>query len=204
MVTDNKVNEMDNTAKLAELKAKIASAIADGNDDDLMLAVAGMSKFKAEIAKAQAELAKKEAEQLAGKRAELATKIHKAIDKIVAGFKDDLLAVKATGFTFNLDLPDKDGVVVEHKSVALAVPAIKTSKARTGSTGGGSGKSKSEFGMSLDEIYQKFANEEEKANLEAVRADTTLTDKAKNSKMWKIKDDVKKRAIKDGLLVATK
>ena len=174
---------------LDELKKQLATAIATGNDAEFNRIVATIAKMKSELAKAAAESAKKEAEALAGVREQVATAVYKAVKAL--NLDDALIKVKAQGFTYRLDAPDAEGVMVHQKSAALLVPTVKT--ARGGTTGGG--KSKDEYGMSLGTIFDKFANEEDQGKL--AEAET-------NSKQWQVKVAVKKRAIAEGLLQPVK
>ncbi len=177
-----------------ELKAKVAAALASGNDTDFMLAVAGIAKMKAEVAKAQAEGARKEAEVLAGVRQKLGEDIHKAIvvGKSLQSLISKLAEVKASGFTYHVDQPDANGVMVLNRSVALLVPQVKAArKAGSGRTKSEIGKTKSEFGISLGEVYDKFANDEDKAK---------MAEASTNGQQWQVKVMVKNRALKEGLL----
>lgn len=176
--------------EITELKAKLATAIANNDDASFMSIIGEIAKEKSAIAKAQAEVAKKEAESLAGDREKLALKLFTAVKAVVS--PADLQKVKAAGFTYHMDGPDKEGVMTTYKTVALLVPTVKTAR---GGTGGGAGKSKDEYGMSLGEIFDKFATEADKAEL--AKAET-------NSKQWQVKVAVKKEAIKAGLLQPTK
>lgn len=171
---------------LDALKQEIAVAAASGDDVALTTAIKEYNSRKSEIAKAVAETARKEAEALAGVREKLATELHKAVTKI-PDIAQKLQDVKATGFTFKLDMPDKDGVMVKYNSVALAVPAIKTTK----SGGGVSGKTESEFGMKLDAVYEQYANSEDRK---------AMAEAATNTAKYNVKIAVKKRALKEGLL----
>ncbi len=198
MTTDNTVTTP--TINLEELKAKVAAAIASGNDTDFMVAVAQIAKAKAEIAKAQAAVAQAEAEKLAGVRAELAEKLHTAImqSKQVVNLIQKLADVKAYGFTFLGSMPTPAEAAagasgeVNRKSVALVVAEVKAARARTSTGGGAPGKSKSEYGMGLDEIYQKFKTPEDEVAMAAA---------VSNTQKWGVKDKVKNRAVKAGLLV---
>ena len=170
---------------LDQLKQEIAVAATTGDDANFNALIKEYNSRKADIAKALQEQARKEAEALAGAREKLAKAIHKAVIKIpeLAGLPN----VKATGFTFKLDA---EGVT--YKSVALAVPAVK---ARSGGGGGNHITSKAEYGMTLDEIFNKFGTDEDKVKLEAAES---------NSGKWQVKNAVKKEALKAGLLQPAK
>ncbi len=185
---------------LDELKAQVAAAIASNDDNAFMVAVSKIAKAKAEIAKAQAAIAQQEAEKLAGVRAELGEKLHSAImqSKQVMNLIQKLADVKAYGFTFLGNQPTPAEAAagatgeVTRRSVALVVAEVKAARARTSTGGGAPGKSKSEFGMSLDEIYQKFKAPED---------ETAMAAAVSNTQKWQIKNKVKNQAIKDGKLV---
>ncbi len=188
---------------LEELKAQVAAlAIStDPADNDRFLAVvAQIAKRKADIARAQAETARLEAEKLAGVRAELGEKVHTAImqSKQLVNLIQKLADVKAYGFTFLGSQPTPaekaagaTGEVIR-KSVALVVAEVKAARARTSTGGGAPGRSKSEYGMSLDDIFQKFKTPED---------DVAMAGAASNTAKWQIKNKVKNQAIKDGRLV---
>lgn len=176
---------------LDQLKAKIAEAATNGSPDFDSL-IRQYNSRKSEVAKALQEASQKENEALAGARQELATKIYQAVKGIVK--VADLEAVKAHGYIFKLDEPDATGTMVHYKSVALLVPVLKAAK-KTGGTGGTRTSSKAEFGLSLDEIFQKFATAEDKAKLEATEG---------NSAKWQVKNAVKKAALAAGKLQPAK
>ena len=180
-----------------ELKAIIAQAITDGNDALFNETITKMARMKSELARQAAEKSKQEAESLAGVRGEKAKVIHAAIKSL--GLDTILTEVKAKGFTYKLDATDANGVMVTYQAVELTVPIVKT---RMGHSGGGGnvGKSKAEYGVSLTEIFDKFATEADKAKIDTIDADTTKDVKAKNSGKWAVKVSVKKAAIAAGLL----
>jgi hypothetical protein len=177
-----------------EYKAKMAEAIASDNIAAIEELNSAWNKSKAERRKAELEAQRKEEEALAGAREKLAKQVHKAVTAI-PNIIADLEAVKARGFTFKLNESD-----VTYKSVALTVPTIKTKR---GGTGGG-GKTKDEFGLSLQEVWDRFHTAEDKARMAvAEAADKAASErlgKTTNSNAWRIKTEVKKRALAEGLL----
>lgn len=184
-------NELTGQALLDSLKAQAQAAAATG-DLEAILVVAGKIKAaKSELAKVEAERIRAESEKLAGVREKVATRIHAKVvaDKEVAKMLAD---TKALGFTFKLDTAE-----VQYRSVALLVPQAPTTRKGTGGHAGG-GKSQVEYGMSLDEIFQKFATNEQKAEVAKVLAGEDK--KAANSKAWQLKVQVKKEAITKGTL----
>jgi len=195
--------------EFGEYKAKMAEAIANTSSPDPTTARKAMedidrlnsewNKSKAEHHKVELEAQRKEAEALAGEREKLAVSIHKYIVG-KEGMLDSLAKVKSKGFTFKLDEPD-----VQYKSVSLTVPTIKT---KTSSGNGGAGKTKDEFGMSLQEVYDKFHTADDGVKmLDALAKDEAASEKLgkkTNSNAWRVKNEVKKRVLADGLLAPTK
>ncbi|KKN81699.1 hypothetical protein LCGC14_0316110 [marine sediment metagenome] len=173
--------------------SKLVEAGTDGGTDALMAAVGNLSKAKGLIAKAKAEALKAEAEALSGIRASKATSIYSIITRnpeIITALSE----TKAKGFTFTVSgLPDATGTPVVIKSVSLAVPAIKGSRA---GVGGGAGKTKTMYGMSLAEVFAKYANADEQSKLESCEEPNI------NSKQWQIKTTVKDRVVASGELKA--
>ena len=193
---------------LVDLKAQIGSAISAGDDAKFSTLMKEYNSRKGEIDKSEAEGLRKEAEKLAGVRETLATTIHKAIRGL--NLKADLEAVKAKGFTFTLDVVaiDDNGqdVGTKYKSVSLTVPTVKTRTASTGN--GGAGKTKDQYGIGLAEVYEKYATDADKTALAEAEAKDTVAGeklgKKTNSNAWRVKNDVKKRAIADGTLAPAK
>jgi len=120
--------------------------------------------------------------------------------------------VRAKGFTYTTDhnedekgRVDPNGAVKVVGGVGLLIPAIKTRKANGG---GGGGKTRDEFGMSLSEVFDKFATSEDRAKLEEAEAkDKSASEKlgkTTNSNAWRVKNEVKKAALAAGLLAPAK
>jgi hypothetical protein len=187
-----------------DLIADMTKAIAENRIDDIIKLGKQIAAQKGEVNRLEAERIKAEAQALAGVREKAATLIHSYLvnDKRIAKLLAD---TKSLGFTFKLDTAE-----VNYKSVALTVPTAPTAK-HTG--GGGGGKSQAEFGMKLDEIFAKFATDEQKAEVSKVNANAEEKVKvepdagkhaaikhAANSKTYQIKIDVKRKAIADGNL----
>jgi len=182
------------------LKAKAQTAAAAG-DIDAIVAVAGeMKACRKANAEAEAKRILAENEKLSAKRTEVSGELYRIIFG-TGKYKDMstresaklvrqwLVETKATGFTFKLAYPDSNGVEVrEH--IALTVPQAPNVKTGRGGSGG-PGKTKTEFGLSLDAVFQKFATDKEKAELEAEKD---------NSTKWDMKVLVKKAAIASGAL----
>lgn len=182
-----------NKPTLEQLKAQIGEALAAGDDTKFMSLVGEMAKAKCEIAKAAVEQAKRENEAMASTRDALAKEIMNLVKPLKLAGK--LASVKALGFRFSIDRMEKDAQGLEVKvtgGVALIVPEVKQKR---GGGGGGGHKTKDEYGMSLDEVYQKFATAEDKVKMEAAKT---------NSSQWQVKQAVRKAAIKAGLLLPIK
>ena len=173
-----------------QLKQEIAIAATTGDDTAFNLLIKEYNSRKAEVAKAMQLAAQKEQEALAGVREKLAIAIHKAVGKI-DNLAKDLAAVKAMGFTFKLDTGE-----VTYRSVALTVPTIKAAKA-------GGTKQASTTGNKLEDDYNNYATEEDRAKIASIEADVAsgvIDTKAANSKKWVVKNGVRKAAIASGKL----
>lgn len=206
------------TQKLQELQKSLAEAIASNNVETMeKLAEEILKEKKGREAVARAEtkkLVEKQLEEqklLAGDREKLAITIHKLVCKL--NLADKLKALKASGFTFKLDEPatydmeEGNKPAVEYTAVSLTVPVIRIPHTKTGRTSI-TGKSKGEFGLSLQEIFDKFASEKDKANLlDAEAKDAKIkadTGKSNGVNAYNIKLDVKKAAITEGKLAPVK
>ena len=178
---------------LEELKAKAKTALEAGDDVAFMSVVAEINKAKADIAKAQAVQALKEATELAGVREALELEIFKAVKALK--LDKSIKEVKAYGFTYKVDRVDTSVVpplTTKETRAYMVVPMVKTVKV---SGAGSSGKSKVEFGMSLGEIFNRFATDDDKAKLAAATS---------NSVGWQIKTAVKKAALAAGKIAPVK
>ena len=163
-----------------ELKTALRKALDAGEDNEVV-------RLAREITKVKAEQAKADVEKFAKAREELAIAIHKTVKGLSEVAK--LVDVGAQGFTYKVDgYPEAD---IKYKSVALTIPGLK----RAGGGGGGGGKTKDEYGMSLGEVFEKFATAEDRAKLNTA---------ASGSAQWQVKIAVKKFAIEQGLLQPTK
>jgi len=188
---------------LEELQKQMSEALASNDVGKIEEIAMAIVKSKSERAKIEADKAVKEAEALAGKREALAKSIHEVVSQgrnpVPADLAQQLLAVKAKGFTFTIDHRedekgriDEKGEVKVTGGVGLLIPAIRTRKA---GAVGGAGKTRDEYGMSLTEVFEKFATAEDREKLASAET---------NSSQWQVKNSVKKRAIKDGLLPPAK
>jgi len=179
---------------IQDLQAQMAEAISK-NDVAAMENVASqIVAGKKDRAKAEAEQLQKEAEQLAGKREDTAAKIFELLN-VNEGIKSMLKEVKARGFNFYIKtsyaVPGEPEVHQQASCGLILVQAVKARAVGTSSTG----KSKDEFGLSLGEIFEKFATAEDRIKLAAA---TT------GSSQWQVKVAVKKAAIAAGKLAPVK
>ena len=170
--------------ELNELKAQMQKALADGDDAKFWELHKAVGKLKSEAMQFEVKRQQEEDTKLSGARLKLASRILK--DNSAREYGSELVAVKAAGFTYKLPYEGSD-----IPTVALLVPSVKT--ARGGTTGGG--KTKDELGMSLGEVFDKFATDQER---------TKLATAASGSAQWQVKVAVKKRAIKDNLIAPAK
>lgn len=174
---------------IQDLQAQMATAIAK-NDVKAMEEVATqIVAGKKERAKVEATRLLKESEALAGTREKLATRIHVAIKAL--NLDREIVAIKGWGFTYKVDRTNPNEPDITYKSVSLTTAVVKAPRA----VSGGTGKSKDEFGLSLGEIFEKFANDEDRTKLAGAET---------GSRQWQVKVAVKKRALADGLLPPVK
>lgn len=185
-----------------EIRQAIGEALANKDDakvDELAveLAKAKVEEHKAELVKATAE-----AEALAGDREALALKVKATLDADHS-LKGELEKVKAFGFVYSIDHTqiDKDGLKTKViGGCALRVPEVKRAKA-TGGGGGvarGSGEyatTTADYGLTPQQAFDKFANEKERA---------ALAGAVGGSAQWRVKENVRQRAIKAGDLLPVK
>lgn len=177
---------------LESLQEELKQAVVAGKAvDELIKITDRMKKFKAEIAKQEAERLAKEAEALAEVRKAAVTKLEKLIrvpDNKFASLATIMSEVKAIGFHYTYK--------VEQNTTEIAFDYATAPKQHRASGGGSStGKSKAEYGMSLQEIVDKFGTDAEK---EAIKNEPN------NSKSWQMKVKIKKQAIEQGLLKPAK
>lgn len=178
-------------ATLDELKTKMASAIANNDAKAIEEIAIAIAKSKNERVKAEAEQARIDAEKMAGAREVLAKEIHKAVKALKLDAR--LREVKSWGFVYKVDKANPAEPDITYGSVSLSTATVKVK--RTGAGGGATGKSKDEFGMSLTEIFDKFATDEDKKALAEAKT---------NSAQWQVKNKVKKQAIAEGKLKPAK
>jgi len=198
---EDKPAEVKVQPTMEQLKADLNKAIQSGNDVAFNAAFQAIAKRKSEIAKEAAAQALKEQEALAGIRAQTSASLLKTVQAI-PNLNNILADVKANGFTYTpRGTLDVNGVPQTNDSLALKVPVLR--KSSSGGSGG-AGKTKAEYGMSLDEVYDKYANDEDKAKFAKAVEDAGADKKQLNSKTWQIKNAVKTRAIAEGTLVPVK
>jgi hypothetical protein len=192
----------ENTDVLAQLKAKIAEAAASGDDVEFNNAIKEYNKHKAEVAKAiQAQIAK-ENEALAKDREAFEIENSKAILDFIKTLGFDCYKLKAKTIIVTVSHKenesgqiDKAGTVAVTGGVKLAIPTAKTTRT---STGGGTGKTKAELGISMSEIVEKFGTDDEKAEASALKAQGR--ENRADSKLYALQQKIKKRALADGLI----
>lgn len=177
---------------IEELKKAMSEALAKDDTAEVLRISSEIHKQKQAVAKAEAEKVKAEGEKLAGAREKLAKLILASVNKALPTVVADLEAMKANGFTFHRrGVLDANGVPMATSSVGLLVPTVRA----RGGGGGGAGKTKAEFGMSLGELVDKYATDDEKAE---------IANAASGSQSWQLKVAVKKRLIADGTIAPTK
>ena len=176
---------------LEQLTAKMIAA-ATANDVTAMLTIAAeIKKMKAEVAVAEAKRLQAEAEALSGVRTEAVEKLDKMLRiKNMQGAINLAESIKAVGFHYTHTFADNATTIGFDY---LTAPKTKTARTATSSSGG---KSKTEFGLSLNEIFEKFATAEDRAALVEASEKATRPDSAE----YTVKLGVKKAAIAAGLL----
>ena len=195
---------------IVELKSNLEAALKSGDMEAITKASQDVVEFQRAQAKVEAEKAKAEMEKMSGARLELATSLTKSIKasklgkanfsisvadlelavELVKLLPDVVSKVKAVkGSVVSFKLPD------EQSDVARVALAVITTKRASGGGTVARGKSKDEYGMSLGEIFDKFATPEDKAKLAAATS---------NSSQWQVKVSVKKRGIATGQLAPVK
>lgn len=186
-------------AQIAEIKARIALAISSGDDIGMMRAIKELNQYKSEIAKAEQDKIAKEEQELAGVRQSFEVAFYAKVVDVLRQLKFDCYQLKAKSIIITVDHAENDNglldVAGKVKVTGAAKLVVPTAKKRTVGASGLRTSSKGEYGITLDEIFQKFATDEDRSKLEA--ADN-------NSKKWVVKNEVKKRALKDGLLQPAK
>lgn len=186
---------------IKDLSAQMAEAIANNDVAKMETIAAEITKGKKDRHAEEAKAQQAQAEKLAGVRETTAAEVHQLV-RGIPGLDDKLRKVESWGFTYKVDKANPDEVDVTYKSVALTIAKVKTS--RSGGNGGGAGKTKEEYGMSLGEVYDKFHTPEDEVKLaKAVEDDkvaTTNLGKTTNSNQWRVKNEVKKRVIASGEL----
>jgi len=185
-----------------EIRKAIGEALAAGNDAEVDRLAIELGKAKVEEHKAELVKATKESEELAGDREALAKEVKAMIDKDT-GLKASLEKVKAYGFVYSVDhtQTDKDGLKTKViGGCALRVPEVK----RARGTGGGGGvargtgefaKTTADYGLTPAQAFEKFATAEDKE---------ALAKAVGGSAQWRVKENVRQRAIKAGELLPVK
>lgn len=189
---------------ITELIARIKEAEAKGDTKAIEAIAAEIVKSKTDRAKAEAEGLRKEAEALAGKREALAKKIHQQLHG--SEFDKLLVDVKSWGFTYKVDKANPAEPDIMYKSVSLSTQQVKARKA---GAGGGAGRTKDELGMSLQEVYDKFADQYTADTgtdigvdmQEALEKDKTVSNQGYS---YNVKKRVKKWALDKGLVAPAK
>ena len=185
---------MAEETKEKSLQERMLEAIQANDVNAQELLAAELVKARSSRIKAESEVQAKEAEALAKQRESLAVRIHEAVKAL--GLDKEIAELKARGFNYYIKtsytVPGQPDV---HQQPSCGLILAQAPKVKGASGNGGAGKSKDEFGMSLGEIFDKFATDADKAR---------LTEATTNSSQWQVKVAVKKRAIAEGLLAPVK
>ena len=193
---------MTEVKTLDQIKTELALAIAGGNDADVMRLSRAIMQYATDVKKAEADKLREEAVQLAGKREALENKLYRALNGVIGKFTDELLAVKAKGFTIVVDHLENDrgqldanGQVKVTGACKLMVPTIKMKAAtNTNSTGI---TVEGQTGMKRQELIDAYATDEEKAELAQKKAAAETDGKNVNSVTWAASKPIVKRILAD-------
>ena len=201
MQDDDKI--LASIQSITNLKSKIVEAASSGDDIAFNDAIREYNKHKAEVQKAiQAQIAK-ENEELAQIRESFEKENTKALIDFVKSLGFDPYKYKAK--TILITVPhkmtedgkiDKSGSNTSSGGVKISVPTVKTKRQSSG--GGGTNKTKQEYGKSMAEIVEEFGTDDEKADAAALKS-MGRTDRA-DSKLYALQLKIKNRAINEGLL----
>lgn len=192
-----------------ELQKQMSEAIKAGDNKLIEEIASQIVKSKADRHKAEADKLQKETQAMAGGREKLEGVIAKAVKKL--GLDDQIRELKAKGFTYTVErreAMDADGLIasvtgkpatdqyvdIVNGGCNLIITTVKATKA--GATGGNQ-KTKEEFGMSLDQVFE--ANKDLMTTEQAAEYDG-----ATNSRKWQIKTAVKKVALKENRIAPVK
>jgi len=166
-------------ATIQNLLDQMAEALTQGDTSHIIEISKAIAALEKDAKKARAEAQKGEVEALR-------VKISDALRKIVDKYGNDLERLDIKGFAVKGHFtPDQSGV---RCGVQYAFSGPKAS----GGGGGGAGKCKAATGMSLQEVFDTYANDTERAKF----ANPELTGNGK----WAIKEAVRKRAVSENLI----
>jgi len=176
-------------ANIDEIKARLRKAL-DDNDLDALFSIT------AELKKEQAAAAEKDREARLAKAKTATAVIQESIDKLVQ------VAANREAFIKLAEVYGKD------RSVSIVIPlddiasasVMPLERARVGRVGGGGGgRTKDEYGMNLDTVFQSFATAEEKTELAKLQGEHSK-DHRTDGTQHVLKTRVKNRAVQQGLL----
>ena len=153
---------------LTELKTQLSTALASGDDNEVMRISGLITKEKTAYMKAENEKLQAEHDALAGRREALEASLYERIMKVVT--PAELLEVKAKSFIVTVSHKenengkvDAEGAVKVKGAVKLQIPAVKGPRS---GNGGSTGKLKDSTGLSRSQLVEQYATEEEKASVE--------------------------------------
>jgi len=170
-----------------DLRNALSEVAKTGDVANIRAAVKALDEAEKVQAKELKAKADAEFEAKSAARLELTERIKATIGKVADSFREEV--VKLVG----LD----EAVVrwsVDYKNGNLIECSILRTKPRAASTGTGGtprGATKNEYGLSLGQVFEKFASDQDKLDYEKATS---------GSGQWQIKVRVKKQAIEAGLL----
>lgn len=157
-------------ATMKDLLDQLAEAQVAGDVSRIVEVAKAIGAKEKDEKKAKVEAQKAEVEALYGKVQEAVLKI---ADKYAAEFEE--LGIRGFGYK------------VEGRGFSWQGPKASSG----GGGGGGAGKCKAATGMSLQEVFDAYANDTERRKMEGLE-----TGNAK----WSLKEAVRKRAASEGLI----
>lgn len=167
-------------ANIDELKKRLHQEL-DDNDLDAVFSTT------AKLKKLQAEEAEKAREARLAKARAATEELDSAVVQLVKQ-ANVISALTALAQVYGKERNVNIIIPLDDVNAACVMPL---EKARAGRTGGGGGTTKDQFGMSLADVFDQFASDEERKQMSTAEG---------GSAQWALKNRVKNRAIREGLI----
>lgn len=180
-------------SNLNELKERLRQALDDNDLDAIIGNTAELKRVKAE-----AEAKEREA-RLA--KAKTATD---ALDSAVVQLVKQQNVISSLSALAQVYGKERSVSIVIPLDDVNAASVMPLEKARVGrASGGGGGKTKDQYGMSLDAVFQSFATDGEKAELAKLQSEHSKEHRTDGTQHV-LKTRVKNRAINEGKIASVK